>query len=362
MIEIDGSYGEGGGQVLRTALTLAAVTGQPTHVRHIRAGRRNPGLAPQHLTGVAALAQICDAQTSALSIGCTDLVFAPRVGPRPGDYMFDVAESTHGGSAGAVSLVLQTVLLPLARACGASRVVLRGGTHVPWSPPFEYLEQVYLPALAQLGYGATCRLDKWGFYPAGGGQITVEVHGAPDGAAGETSAAPAPLTQQRVERGALKRVHGQGVACNLPAHVAQRIVNRAHNVLNQAGLPDEISPRLARGPGPGAYLWLLAEYEHGLAGFCALGERGKPSERVADEACQALLAHHAQNAPVDAHLADQQLLPLALTAGRSEFHTSRVTAHLITNAYVIRQFVPASIEIAGEEGEPGNVVVDGVAV
>ena len=349
MIEIDGSYGEGGGQVLRTALTLAALTGQQTRIRHIRAGRRNPGLAPQHLTGVLALARICAAEVSDVAIGCSELGFEPRSTPLPGDYLFDVAQAAQGGSAGSVSLILQTLLLPLARAGGASHVTLRGGTHVPWSPPFEYLEHVYLPTLARTGLKVECRLDSWGFYPSGGGQITASVSGHP---------AMAPLTL--VERGDIQHVTGQAVACNLPAHVAQRIANRAHNVLRQAGLRAEITPKLTRGVGPGAYLWLVVEYQHVRAGFCALGERGKPSEKVADEACRALLAHHAQGAPVEAHLADQLLLPLALAAGRSEFRTSRVTSHLLTNAYVIQQFVQANIEISGQEGEPGAVAIQGV--
>jgi RNA 3'-terminal phosphate cyclase (ATP) len=356
MVEVDGSYGEGGGQVLRTALTLAAHTGQPVHLRHIRARRRYPGLAPQHLTGVLALARICAAETSPLAVGCTDLVFRPGSPPVPGNYLFDVAQAAPGGSAGSVSLILQTLCLPLTLASCASRVTVRGGTHVPWSPPFEYLEQVYLPAIARMGLAAKCHLDAWGFYPSGGGQITADIGGLTAGRAG---AAPAPL--QLVERGALKRLTGHALACNLPAHVAQRIANRAHNVLSQAGLRAEIAPRLARGTGPGAYLWLAAEYEHGVAGFCALGEKGKPSEQVADEACRALLMHHAQSAPVDPHLADQLLLPLALADGRSEFRTSHVTAHLLTNAHIIRQFVPAVIDIAGQEGQAGAVVVQGVA-
>ena len=359
MVEIDGSYGEGGGQVLRTALTLAALTGQPTHIRNIRAGRRKPGLAAQHLTGVLALADLCSAEVRRAVLGSQELEFIPRRKPRPGCYQFDVTHATTGGSAGSVTLILQTLLLPLAAAGAGSQLTLRGGTHVPWSPPFEYIEQVYLPMLARLGLAASCRLDAYGFYPAGSGQLSAEVQGT---AECDTGAMPnvtclglKPLVL--TERGALRRVSGTALACNLPAHIAQRLANRAANVLRQAGLSAQITPRLARGVAPGAYLWLCAEYEQARAGFCALGEKGKPSDQVADEACQALLTHHALEAPLDPHLADQMLLPLALAAGRSEFHTSQITRHLLTNAYIIQQFIPVTIAISGTEGMPGRVVI-----
>jgi RNA 3'-terminal phosphate cyclase (ATP) len=351
MIEIDGSYGEGGGQVLRTALTLSTLTGQAAHLRRIRAGRRNPGLAPQHLTGVLALARICAAEVHQAAIGSTEIVFEPHSAPYAGTYVFDVAQAAPGGSAGAVSLILQTLLLPLTFAEGASAVTVKGGTHVPWSPPFEYLAHVYLPTAARMGLKAECRLEGWGFYPMGGGQVAAEVEGG-----SPTTLTPLALT----ERGRLKRIWGTATACKLPSHIAQRMADRARNVLSQAGLPAQITPRRESGVGPGAALCLVAEYEGGLAGFSALGARGKPSEQVADEACQELKTFHAGGAPVDAHLADQLLLPTALAAGRSEFRTQRVTSHLLTNAHIIRQFIPARIEIGGQEGEPGEVAVEGI--
>ncbi len=351
MIEIDGSYGEGGGQVLRTALTLSTLTGQAARIRRIRAGRRSPGLAPQHLTGVLALARICAAEVRQAAIGSTEIVFEPHSAPYAGTYVFDVAGAAPGGSAGAVSLILQTLLLPLAFARGASAVTVKGGTHVPWSPPFEYLAHVYLPTVARIGLKAECRLEGWGFYPMGGGQVAAQVEGS-------SSPTLTPLTL--VERGRLKRVWGTATACKLPSHIAQRMADRARAVLSQAGLPAQITPQRENGVGPGAALCLVAEYESGQAGFSALGAKGKPSEQVADEACQELKAFHAGGAPVDAHLADQLLLPMALAAGRSEFRTQRVTSHLLTNAHVIRQFIPVRIEISGQEGETGEVVVEGV--
>lgn len=362
VVNIDGSYGEGGGQVLRTALTLSALTGQPTRIHSIRAGRRNPGLAPQHLTAVLATARVCDADVRGAAIGSTEITLHPRSRPRPADYSVDVTQAAQGGSAGSVALIFQTLLLPLTFTAAASQLTLKGGTHVAWSPPFEYLAHVYLPTVARMGLRAECRLDAWGFYPVGGGQITASIHGLgqPEGmaAADGPDRTLTPLTL--CERGTLKRVWGTAVACNLPADIAQRMANRARNVLSGAGLRATLTPRRERGVGPGAGLFLIAEYENALAGFSALGAKGKPADRVADAACQELLAHHASDAPVDLHLADQVLLPMALAQGRSSFHTHCITQHLLTNAYIIQRFIPARITIDGWEGAAGTVTVQGI--
>jgi RNA 3'-terminal phosphate cyclase (ATP) len=350
-LEIDGSAGEGGGQVLRTSLALSVITGRPIQLRRIRAGRPKPGLAPQHLTSVMAAAKLCDAELGGATLRSTELSFAPRTVAQSGTYTFDVASIRRGGSAGATTLVLQTVLVPLALAPGPSELILKGGTHVPWSPPFEFVDHVFLPALRRAGLRAESRLEAWGFYPRGGGRINVRIAGG--GAAGR----PPPL--RLGQGGESRHIRGCAVACNLPAHVAQRIRDRATNVLRQAGYRSEIVPRLERGVGPGAALFLLSESGHSAAGFSSLGEPGKPSEAVADEACRALLAHDATGAAVDPHLADQLLLPLALAAGASEFSTSLITQHLLTNAQVIQQFVPARIQIEGAEGGPGKVIIEG---
>jgi RNA 3'-terminal phosphate cyclase (ATP) len=284
--------------------------------------------------------------------------------------MFDVTEVAQGGSAGSVTLIFQALLLPLVFAAGRSQLTLKGGTHVAWSPPFDYLTSVFLPVLACLGIETTCSLDAWGFYPVGGGQMRAMVTGvgAVDGA-GDASEGhnmrgippryphlkPLILT----ERGQIQRVQGVAVACNLPAHIAQRMANRAGNVLRQAGVAADIVPKRVRGSGPGAGIFLTAEYEHTLAGFSALGRKGKPAEAVADEACRDLLTYNADSAAVDKHLADQLLLPLALVRGRSQFRTEQISHHLLTNAHVIRQFIPAQIEIEGNEGETGEVFVEG---
>jgi RNA 3'-terminal phosphate cyclase (ATP) len=350
MIEIDGAQGEGGGQVLRTALVLSALTGQPLRMRRIRAGRGNPRLAPQHLTVIRALAGVCGATLEGARLRATELEFRPQRPPRAGTYAVDVAEAATGGSAGSVTLVLQAMHLALAFAGAASRLRLEGGTHVPHSPPWHYLAHVYLPAVARMGLQAETRLERWGFYPVGQGEVTAEI--------GSGNGPLAPITLE--ERGAVRRVWGVAVAANLPAHIPQRIAARANKVLAGGGLRPQVQALRERAAGPGAGLFLVAEYDGSAAGFAALGEKGKPSEQVAEEASLDLLANHAAGQPVDMHLADQLLLPAALAAGHSRYATCRLTQHTLTNADVIRQFLPAEIEIEGRVDEAGVVRVKGV--
>lgn len=331
MIIINGAHGEGGGQIIRSAVSLAAITGQAITIHNIRAGRKNPGLAAQHLTAVRAAAMICDAVLHGDEPGSTWLSFVPQSPPVAGLYEFNVAEARQGGSAGSATLVLQTVLPPLALADAPSTVTVRGGTHVAWSPPFHYLREVYLPALAQLGFRAEATLGRWGWYPAGEGAITVNLPG------GDQPIRPASVW---AERGELVKVSGVAVASSLPAHIAQRIRNRAANLLDAAGLPHDIRPELARSTSPGAGIFLTAEYRHSRAGFGALGAKGKPSEQVAQEAVDDLLAFHAGGAAIDAHLADQLIVPLALSAGPGlTLPVQVITEHTRTNLWLVEQFL-----------------------
>lgn len=341
MIFIDGAYGEGGGQVLRTSLALAALTGQAVRIERIRAGRRRPGLAAQHLTAVWAAAALCDATLHGDEFGSQALIFQPNHPVRAGDYTFDVSEARQGGSAGAVSLVLQTVLLPLALVDGESQLILRGGTHVPWSPPFHYLDQVYLPTLARLGLEAKVELKKWGFYPAGGGEIIATVRGR----SRERGLEPIDWA----ERGPLQRIWGTAAVSNLPAHIPQRMANRARNLLAQEGLEADVQAQRVRTTGPGAGIFLLAEYQAGLrAGFSAYGRKGLPAERVAEAVCRELLTFQAGDASIDLHLADQLLAPLAWACGESRFVAQAVSQHLTTNAWVIELFGRARVRIDSE--------------
>lgn len=343
MLTIDGAYGEGGGQILRTALALSVLLQQPVTIENIRAGRKNPGLAAQHLTAVHAAAALCDASLSGDHLESTRLTFQPRHAPSPGEYHFDVAQARSGGSAGAATLVLQTVLLPLAFASGESRVTVKGGTHVPWSPPFHYLDQVYRPALARMGIHCRLTLRAWGWYPAGGGEIEAVIAGG----------APWPLPPLDLpeSRGPLREVVGLAVASSLPAHIAQRIAARAFNLLRQAGLPARIEPVRTRSVSPGAGIFLTADYGAVQAGFSALGRRGKPSEQVAAEAVEALLAFHRRQALVDMHLADQLILPLALTDRPARLPVDTITHHTLTNIWVVEQFLGPRFRVNREAGQ-----------
>lgn len=338
--------------MLRTALALSVLTGKAMHIENIRAGRSKPGLRPQHLTAVQAAAAICRARVEGAKLDSQTIHFAPSGPARASDYTFDVAETAGRGSAGSVGLVLQTVLLPLATAAGESHLTLRGGTHVPWAPSVDYLRLVFLPTVARMGVTAEVELDRWGFYPAGGGQARVRIQGRP-----ERTLQPLTLA----DRGEVRRVWGLGVAANLPAHIPQRMVNRARNLLAAADLKTDLQPLRVRGAGPGAGFFLFVEYEHVVAGFTAYGRKGLPAERVAEAACEALLAHQRTGAPADPHLADQLILPLALAEGTSQVVTSRITNHLLTNLAIVRSFLPVEAHVEGVLGEPGTVTITGNA-
>jgi RNA 3'-terminal phosphate cyclase (ATP) len=347
MLHIDGSYGEGGGQILRTSLSLAAITGRSVRIDRIRANREKPGLAIQHLTGVRAAAALCQAKTTGdhpkgktaePRVGSTQLEFIPSQSIQAGRYTFDVAQTVGTGSAGAVTLILQTVLLPLALTQGESIVTLRGGTFIPWSPPAPYIEQVYLPFLQQMGVQATVKLEAWGWYPRGGGELSLQVSG---NGGGVGSLQPLHL----LERGDLHQVKGLAIATELPSHIPQRMANRAQNLLEQAQLKAQVKPQRERGIGPGTGIFLMAKYEHTQIGFGAVGKIGLPAEEVAAIATQEFLAFHENGAPVDVHLADQLLLPAALASEPSQYRAAEISTHLITNAWVIEQFGLAKVAI-----------------
>lgn len=348
MIAINGSYGEGGGQVLRTSLTLASLLGLSTRIEKIRAGRKKPGLQAQHLTGVRAVAKICDVKLEGAELGSQALTFVPQSPSRAGGYAFDVAEARKGGSAGSTGLVLQTLLLPLAFADGTSHLTIKGGTHVAWSPPFHFLKHVYLPTLKRMGLEAEVGIDRWGWYPIGGGVIKAEIKGTKGGDL---------VGLDLTERGELKRLWGISALSNLPMHIAERQKRRAEDILRQRGFDPQIEIVSAPATGQGTAVFLLAEYENVAAGFTALGARGKPAERVAEEACQGFIEHHESGACLDKHLADQLILPMSLAGSPSAFTTSEITQHLLTNVWVVEQFLNVRFEVEGKEGDKGKVAV-----
>ncbi len=299
-----------------------------------------------------------------------ELRFEPQTLPQAGNYGFEI------GTAGSAMLVLQTVLLPLALAGGPSTVVVRGGTHVSWSPPFDYFEQVYLPALAPLGIRCRVELMKWGFYPKGGGEVRATIEPTPPALAGPSPilgtgepgsgmvpnlrpSQPPPCTQPR---GELTTLTALSAAANVGNQVTARQASRAYNRLAATGLPVTPQTRLLNPPsvGPGTCVFLLAEYEGGArAGFTGYGRQGYPAERVADDAVDEFLAFHAADAPVDPHLADQLVLPLALHSQPLAFRTSQITQHLLTNIWVVEQFLGPRFQVDGPLGQAGEVRMHG---
>jgi RNA 3'-terminal phosphate cyclase (ATP) len=343
-VRLDGSRGEGGGQILRTALTLSLLTGRPFRMVNIRANREKPGLRPQHKAAVLAAAELSHAQVRGAGVGSRELSFKPKVYTAR-DLTFDI------GTAGSTSLVLQTLQLPLAlRADGPVRVVLSGGTFNPKAPPYPFLEATWCAYLKAFGMPTALAMPLAGFYPRGGGRLEAWIE----------PAKPQPWSQ--TDRGALQRLRGIAGVANLRDDIAHRMRDHAVRRLAAHGLSADIEVVRWPSPGQGAALSLTVEYDDVIpATFVGLGERGKPAETVADEAVDELLAFVAvAGAAVDPHSADQILLPLAFAAGRSEFTVSAVTEHLRTNAETIGAFLDRSITVDKPQGDaqPGRVVIE----
>ena len=323
MVEIDGSYGEGGGQILRSSLCLAALTGKPLQIDNIRASREQPGLRPQHLTVVKAIAKITQAELTGAALNARSVTLYPG-SIQAGTYQFDIP------TAGALTLVMQTLALPLSYAAGTSRVTLTGGTHVRWSPNYHYLQEQWRPHLRGLGFRLESEIKKGGFFPRGGGEVEVRI-----------LPIKALQTFQCTQRGALLSIRGFSGVANLEDEIATRQKHQALRRLYPICRDSKIKTLRLPSPGKGTFILLKASFEGcGSACFTALGAPGKPADHF---------------------LADQLLLPLSLIEGASAFRTNRITAHLLTHAHVIRQFLPVSIAIEGDKGGPGLVHVRGVS-
>jgi RNA 3'-phosphate cyclase len=339
LIEIDGSYGEGGGQILRTALAFSAILKIPILIKNIRVGRKNPGLAHQHLTAVNAAAKISGAEVEGNTLSSQTLRFIPKE-IRPGEHQFDV------GTAGSVTLLLQALLLPLCLARSNSKLTVIGGTHVEWSPPFHYLSEVFLPTLKWMGVSVEATIEKWGFYPKGGGKIQVKIDPARE-------FKPISL----INPGSLKKIRGISAISNLPRHVADRQKDQALKRIAEE-LKRDIEIEVVYdvpSKGQGSFLFLVAEYERTMAGFSSLGAKGKPAEKVADEAVDSLKDYIKSNCCVDSHLADQLVPFMTLAKGNSSFTTPQMTEHLFTNLWVIGHFIETKVRTRGELGRPGRV-------
>jgi RNA 3'-terminal phosphate cyclase (ATP) len=316
---LDGSAGEGGGQILRTSLALSMATGTPFVLEKIRAGRKKPGLMRQHLTCVKAAAHVSGADVEGATLGSSRVVFRP--GPIvPGDHAIDI------GSAGSTSLVLQTIALPLALAASPSRITVRGGTHVSWAPPFPFLEQAWLPLVRRAGAQLALELVGSGFYPAGGGEVVMTVSPS-------SSFAPLHLGDTSV----LRRLELRAIVAGLSEAVARRELSAAAALL--ADTPLDLTSETVRSLGPGNAVWLVARDEAGgvCNVFSAIGEQGVGAEDVGGDVAKQFLAWRRTGASVEPHLADQLMLPIAL-AGAGSFTCNELTLHARTNIEVIRAF------------------------
>lgn len=333
-IKIDGSYGEGGGQILRTALALSMITGQPVEFYNLRVKRPNPGLQPQHLTAIHAAATISNARVEGAYIGSTELRFEPSevVG---GEFLFDVEDISGQGSAGAVMLVAQTILLPLALKGQSAKITLLGGTHVGWSPGTDYIEFVYLPALRHFGVEARMETLEAGFYPRGGGRVVLHVQ-------------PAQLPLKPIawrERGRIKRVRLVFTMSNLPENILRRGDQAAETLIGLMGLQPEFVHRVLPSRGFGLSATLAVEAEHGYAGFIRLGRRGVAIEQVVEEAWNEFTAWAKTRTAVDYFLADQLVLPALFADGSSAWSTHRATSHLRTLLWLVPQLVKTGVEL-----------------
>ncbi|HIP53006.1 MAG TPA: RNA 3'-terminal phosphate cyclase [Chromatiales bacterium] len=331
MLVIDGSQGEGGGQILRSALALSMCLGRPFRIHRIRANRARPGLQPQHLAAVRAAAAISSADVEGDEQGSQTLTFEP--GPvKPGEYRFDI------GTAGSTSLLFQALLPALMLAPGPTRLRLAGGTHNPLAPTFDFLRQAFLPLIDRMGPGVTYRLLMPGFAPHGGGEVEAEIR-------------PAGRLQplRLLERGCLQRVMASVLLCHLPAHIAERELAVIGAALD---IPSTYLDwrRDDSAAGPGNAVTLRLESEHLCEVFTGLGRRGLPAERVAESVVEAARQYLDHDVAVGKHLADQLILPLAL-AGVGEFTTLEPTLHTYTHIEVVRQFM--GIEVQLEETGPG---------
>ena len=332
---IDGSTGEGGGQILRTSLTLSCITGRSLRIENIRAARRNPGLANQHLSCVRAACQICNGQSQGATKGSTVLDFQP--GPvRSGDYHFDI------GSAGSASLVIQTVLPALFLADKPSTVTVTGGTHNPMAPPFDFLDETFLPAIANAGFDGICTLIRHGFYPAGGGKITFNIQPR------QKSTDQIIDLCQPVRK---FRIKGRIYTAKLPERVAQRqrklLLQSKLNVKNTEHVEVEDSD----GPGNCVMIRLCGSERTTI--FTAFGMRGKPSEKVINEVVDLAEDFMAPNAAIDRFLADQLLIYMALIKAGS-FTTNELSSHLQTNMEVIKKFLP--VNFSTEQKEQSSII------
>jgi len=337
-VRLDGSEGEGGGQMLRSALSASLITGRPFRLSHIRANRDPPGLRPQHLACVRGAEAISHSRSEGAQVGSSELAFFPgRVSA--GSYVFEI------GTAGSAPLLFQSLYFPLALA-GNSELTLRGGTHVRHSPSFHYLAWIWLPAMRMFGLGGEVHLRRAGFYPEGAGEFRAVIVPKVD----------PPSTLHWPARGTLREMEVTSFIGSLPFEIAERQTQAAVAALREIGIYciAENLP-LPAAPSAGTVVFIRAQFENTTAGFTALGERGKPAEEVGQEAAKQVAEFMESGGAVDEHLGDQLLVPACLLAagrlgavhpGTTEFTPAKITSHLTTNASVLQKFLPVRVEVS----------------
>ncbi len=330
LLKIDGSHGEGGGQIVRSSLALSIVTGTPIVIEHIRAGRKKSGLMRQHLTAVKAAAKICDARTEGAAIGSKELTFLPNQ-VRAGDYEFKI------GTAGSTMLVLQTVLPALLLADAKSTVALEGGTHNMHAPPFDFIDRAYLPLLRNMGPAVTAKLERPGFYPAGGGRVVFEITGS-------TSLKRLELT----DRGKILARRACATVAKLPPEIASREIRTLQNKSqwNESCFHVE---ELDNSAGPGNIVTIELQSQHVTELFSGFGKLGVRAEQVAKNAWKECNRYIKADVPVGEHLADQLLLPMGLGAhfggGGGVFRTLDLSQHSTTHIDVLNTFLDIDVQI-----------------
>lgn len=336
MIQINGSEGEGGGQVLRYSAALSLLTGEPFTITNIRGGREKPGMKRQHVTALEAACLIGNAESSGLGVGSEEITFRP--GPvTPGEYHFAV------GTAGSTGLVLQTVLVPLMLADGPSRLVIEGGTHAMASPPFEFIAKTLLPVLSRMGPQVTAKLERHGFFPRGGGRIVVDIE--PSGLH--------PI--ECIDRGALRSCRVEAVATGVPFDVAERELASARKVL--VDWPGEAfrTRQIAAEEGPGNVLLIEAEFEHATEIMSGFGKIGVPAERLAKTAAKRMAGYLKSGAFAGPYLQDQLLLPFAIARGGA-FSTVKLSLHTRTAMDLIERFTGTGFRTS--EGVGGTNMIE----
>jgi RNA 3'-phosphate cyclase len=351
MIEIDGSYGEGGGQILRTAVSLSALTLQPIRISNIRAGRKNPGLRPQHMAGIELVGKLVHAKIRGLEERSSHIEFAPeeRVGGR---FDYDI------GTAGSISLVLQAVLPPAILAPEPVELYLRGGTDVAWSPPVDYLREVFAFMLNRMGTSIEIQQKIRGHYPKGGGKVVCSVNPVSE-----------LNTLELIQFDDFDAVKGISHCVRLPAHVANRQANAAQQVLEEKGI-EPVSIRIETYPkgndphlGPGSGILLWAESKEGVRlGADSLGKKGLPAEKVGANAGNQLLRELSTNMAIDSHLCDMLVPYLAIATGESKIGISTITSHLRTNIWAVKRILNVNVSLEGKIGQPGILSATGTGI